>query len=113
MGSILAVWSRSVEDRFGPCPASEVAGVLFTAFKLADLLLGSIHGMLDTVYLVHHSLHITLGLIIRGNCHPCLVAGILMAQETSGFFLNYFLLMRNRTKHWSLVLAFLCFALCF
>ena len=47
----------------------------------------------------------------RASCIPCAPS---TAQETSGIFLNYFLLMRHRTPdHWSVKGAFVLFVLCF
>ena len=87
-------WSRDVE--FGGYPLIEVAGVLFTSFETADLILCVAFGFLDKEHIIHHIIHIALGLLIRINCAPALTASILTAQETSGFFLNYYLLMRYR-----------------
>ena len=96
------------------CGGSELAGVVFTAFEVADLLLGGIHGMMDAVYLVHHGLHIVLGLVLAANCMYCFTAAVLMSQETSTLFLNYVLLIRNRARaHWSFAPAFVAFAGCF
>ena len=72
------------------------------------------YGFLDNEHIVHHVIHIVLGLIIRGKCGPAFTAAILMAQETSGIFLNYFLLMRYRApSHWSVLGAQALFALAF
>ena len=82
--------------------------------EVADLLLGGIHGMMDAVYLVHHGLHIVLGLVLAANCMYCFTAAVLMSQETSTLFLNYVLLIRNRARaHWSFAPAFVAFAGCF
>ena len=57
---------------------------------------------------------VLLGFLIRSNCAPALTASILMAQETSGVALNYYLLMRHRSPHhWSVLTSQICFTLCF
>jgi len=105
---------KSLEQNFLGGPAIEIAGLLFTTFEIADLVLATGHRLMDWEYVVHHLLHIVLGLIIRGNCMTGLLAAVLMAQETSGIFLNYFLLMRNRApNHWSVTASFVLFALAF
>lgn len=77
-------WSKSIEQNFLAGPAIEIAGMFFTSFEIADLLVGVLHGMMGLEYLVHHLLHIGLGLIIRGNCVAGLLAAVLMAQVASG-----------------------------
>lgn len=104
--------SRTVE--FGGYPLVEVAGVLFTSFEIADLALCLFFGFLDPEHVLHHVIHIVLGVLIRGNCAPALTASILMAQETSGLPLNYYLLVRHRTPdHISVLGAQIAFASCF
>ena len=71
---------KPLEQHFLGGPAIEIAGILFTTFELADLGLGMLHGLMDLEYVVHHVLHILLGLIIRGNCMTGLLAAVLMAQ---------------------------------
>eukprot|EP00308_Calcidiscus_leptoporus_P001612 CAMPEP_0119355424 /NCGR_PEP_ID=MMETSP1334-20130426/4244_1 /TAXON_ID=127549 /ORGANISM="Calcidiscus leptoporus, Strain RCC1130" /LENGTH=292 /DNA_ID=CAMNT_0007369247 /DNA_START=92 /DNA_END=970 /DNA_ORIENTATION=- len=81
---------------YGGYVVIEVAGVLFTSFEIADLVLCSVHRFLGFEDAIHHSIHIALGWLIRANCAPALTASVLIAQETSGLALNYFLLMRHR-----------------
>ena len=51
---------------------------------------------------------------MRRFCGPGISAAVLMGQETSGIFLNYFLLMRYRApSHWSVNASFGCFGLAF
>ena len=93
---------------------AELAGMHFTAFEVADLVLLAGYGFLSMDQLLHHLLHIALGCMIRCNCGPILTASILMAQETSGIFLNYLLLIRNRAPaHWGTMAAQACFMLTF
>lgn len=66
--------------RFKGGPAIEIAGMLFTSFEAADLLLGSIHGLMEFEYVIHHLLHIVLGMFIRGYCMGNYIAAVLMAQ---------------------------------
>lgn len=74
---------KPVEHNFLGGPAIEIAGLLFTTYEIADLILGLLHGLMDLVYVVHHLLHIMLGLIIRGHCVMGLVAALLMSQASS------------------------------
>ena len=113
----VALWDfmgLGTDLQFGAGPLSEIAGVLFISSETADLLLSGAFGFLDPEHIAHHAIHILIGLIIRGNCSPTLTAGILMAQETSGLFLNYYLLMRHRTpSHPSVLISQVLFAGCF
>lgn len=93
--------------------AAEIAGGYFTSFEIVDLVLGSLHGLMEKEYVVHHSLHIVLGILIRGLCSLSPIACILMSQETSSLFLSYFLLLRHRTNHWSTIAAFVLFVVAF
>ena len=92
----------------------EIAGVLFAASEISDLVMSGCFGFLDMEHIVHHLIHIILGLLIRGECAPAYTAAVLMAQETSGLFLNYYLLMRHRApSHPTVVLAQALFAVAF
>ena len=105
---------HSYEVQFDGFALSEVAGVIFTTSEIADLILSGGFGYLDRTMVIHHLVHILLGLLIRGHCSPAYIAAVLMAQETSGIFLNYYLLMRNRApKHWSVLASQALFALTF
>ena len=108
------MYSMDPADQFRGYPMAEVSGVIFTTSEIADLLLSGAMGFLDGTMVAHHCIHIFLGLLIRGHGHPAYTAAILMAQETSGIFLNYYLLMRNRAgKHWSVLVSQGLFALTF
>jgi hypothetical protein len=78
--AVFSLWSRSVREQVASGIESEVAGLLFVSFEIADLVLGAGHGMLDALFIVHHLTHIGIGLIMRANCNNCFVAAILMAQ---------------------------------
>jgi len=105
------VQGKPLRDPFvSRSPALEMAGVLFISYEIADLLFGK----LQLEFVVHHLLHIALGWVIRWNCMGGLLAAVLMAQETTGVFLNYFLLMLHRApNHWSTTASFVLFAICF
>ncbi len=93
---------------------SEPTGILFTSYELADLLYICANGFLDWEVAVHHIVHIALGWLLRANCGPDFTAMVLMAQESSSVFLNYFLLMRHRKAgHWATNASFLAFYFCF
>jgi len=99
---------------YGSYAPIEVAGVVFTASEIADLVMSGCFGFLDAEHIVHHIIHIILGLLIRGECAPAFIAAVLMAQETSGLFLNYYLLMRHRAPtHPTVVLSQALFAVAF
>lgn len=55
--------------------AAEIAGAYFTSFEIVDLVLGSLHGLMDKEYIIHHVLHIVLGVLIRGLCSLAPIAG--------------------------------------
>ena len=73
-------WSRTNE--FGGYPMAEVAGVLFTSFETADLVLCVAYRFFDLEHVLHHVIHIFLGTLMRRSCAPAFTALILMAQET-------------------------------
>lgn len=110
---VFQMWGQAGADVFVPNAYAELAGVIFTCFEVVDLVLGGFHGFMDRLYIAHHTIHIGLGLIIRGNCTLCFPAAILMSQETSSIFLNYYLLMRHRVDHWSVGVSQKLFALAF
>ena len=94
----------SLDVAFAGHPLMDFAGILFTGFEVADLALGLGYGFLDATHIVHHILHIA-------TCGFGLLAATLMAQETSGLPLNYYLLMRHRAPdHWSTQAAQVAFA---
>ena len=90
--SNFALWT-SVEDNGA---ILEVAGKHFVAFEVADLVLGVAHGILDSEHVLHHIVHIAIGAILIYHCGPASTTAVLLAQETSGIFLNALALMRNR-----------------
>jgi len=107
-------WGQPLAVKLAGNPIPEVAGVLFTSAEAADLLMSGAWGFLDPEHIAHHLVHILLGLLIRSSCVPGFTACILMAQETSSVFLNYYLLMRHRSRaHITTLAAQALFALCF
>lgn len=76
--------------------ATAFAGMTFTAYTIADLVIMCVHGFITWDYIVHHFCFIAVGLIIRCNCILPFEAAILMAMEVSTPFLNYLLIYRNR-----------------
>jgi len=112
----MAVWhmlGQPGHEIYGPNIEAEMAGIVFVSFEVTDLVLGSLHGFMDRMYVVHHVMHIVLGLIIRCNCILGYTTAILASQETSSCFLNYYLLMRHRSSHWSVALSRNLFAVAF
>jgi len=78
---VFQMWGQAGVDLYAPNVYAEFAGILFTSFEGVDLVLGSLHGFMDAVYVAHHAIHIALGLIIRGNCTLGFPAAILMSQD--------------------------------
>ena len=91
----------------------EATGVMFGSFELADSILCSAHGIIDRADVLHHAVHMVVAWVIRYHCVAPFATAALLCQETSSIFLNFFLLFRNRTRHWSNTAAFLAFALNF
>lgn len=73
-----------------------MAGLIFTAFTLADVFISIFHGLATFDFIAHHVAFITAGLIIRGHCMLPFNAAILLAMEISTPSLNYVLFFRNR-----------------
>lgn len=106
-----AMPTGSLDVAFAGHPLMDFAGILFTGFEVADLALGLGYGFLDATHIVHHILHIAICALARATCGFGLLAATLMAQETSGLPLNYYLLMRHRAPdHWSTRAAQVAFA---
>lgn len=76
--------------------AVALAGLAFTAFTLADVIICVIHGLASLDFIVHHIAFITAGLIIRGHCMLPFNAAVLLSMEVSTPFLNYLMLIRHR-----------------
>eukprot|EP00930_Biecheleria_cincta_P018097 TRINITY_DN14208_c0_g1_i1.p1 TRINITY_DN14208_c0_g1~~TRINITY_DN14208_c0_g1_i1.p1 ORF type:complete len:310 (-),score=47.45 TRINITY_DN14208_c0_g1_i1:253-1182(-) len=72
------------------------AGLAFTAFTLADVVISVFHGLAGVDYIVHHVAFITAGAIIRGNCMLPFNAAILLGMEVSTPSLNFLLFFRHR-----------------
>ena len=71
-----ARWLPAKEhDETSQNAAAEIAGNFFTSFEIVDLVLGSLHGLMDKEYVIHHLLHIVLGILIRGLCSLAPIAG--------------------------------------
>lgn len=76
--------------------AIALAGLAFTTFTLADIVICLAHCLAGVDYIVHHIAFVSAGLIIRGNCMLPMNSAILIAMEVSTPFLNYLMLFRNR-----------------
>ena len=112
--ALVTQFDDPLDEQFAGGSNAETAGILFTSFELADLVLCSAHRFIGAEDVVHHLIHIVLGFFIRANCAPCYNASILMAQETSSLFLNYYLLLRHRSPDApSVKILFVVFAACF
>ena len=112
--SVVDMWSLPTWQQYGCLGLSDVAAMIFVGSEIADLILSGYYGFLQKIDVAHHIVYIFLAVSMRFNSGPSFIGALLLAQETSGIFLNYFLLMRNRTpNHWSVKLSFVLFALCF
>mmetsp|Transcript_72372 Transcript_72372/g.114741 ORF Transcript_72372/g.114741 Transcript_72372/m.114741 type:complete len:311 (-) Transcript_72372:108-1040(-) len=80
--------------------AISLAGLAFTTFTLADLVVLSLHGMATLDYIVHHVAFVSAGLILRGNCMLPFNAAVLMAMEVSTPFLNWVTFFRHRGEQY-------------
>lgn len=76
--------------------AVALAGLAFTTFTLADLILSSLHGLHTLDYVIHHIAFFTAGMIIRSHCMLPLNAAVLMSMEVSTPFLNIMTMLRHR-----------------
>jgi len=112
--TLMRIWWPPLDTGFECHAGSEITGVIFISAEIADLICGTIHGLLGGIDIFHHTMHIWMGLFWRGNCAGQLYGALLLAQETSGVFLNYYLLMRNRLgNHWSVLPSFGMFFISF
>lgn len=73
-----------------------LAGLMFTTFTLADLIVGSIHGLNTWDYIWHHISFIGAGVLFRGNCMLPFNGAALLAMEVSTPFLNWMIFFRHR-----------------
>jgi hypothetical protein len=71
-------------------------GQSFTIRMVVDLVLQFCHGVLTVQETIHHVIFLSAGCIIRSNCIMPLNAAVLMSQEASTPFLNYYLFFRFR-----------------
>jgi len=77
--------------------ATAFAGLAFTTFTCADVIISSLHGLWGHWdYMVHHAAFIVAGVIIRSHCMLGYNASILLAMEASTPFLQYMLFFRHR-----------------
>lgn len=82
--------------------AVAAAGLAFTAFIAADLVLSVLHGYASLDHVVHHLAFVTAGLIIRWHCMLPFNAAALLSMEVSTPFLNFALLYRHRGQEFAL-----------
>jgi len=80
--------------------AISVAGLAFTTFTFADLLVLCLHGLATVDYVAHHLAFILAGCILRGNCMLPFNAAVLMAMEVSTPFLNWVTFFRHRGEQY-------------
>lgn len=81
--------------------AVDGCGCLFLSFEAWDLLVYQVRQpKLDREMIVHHALHIALGLWLGRHCHARLLPMAMLLQETSTIFLNVrFLCSPGSTLH--------------
>ncbi|CAJ1425497.1 unnamed protein product [Effrenium voratum] len=80
--------------------AVSVAGLAFTTFTLADLVILMIHGLATADYVAHHVAFLCAGCILRGHCMLPFNAAVLMAMEVSTPFLNWVMFFRHRGEQY-------------
>lgn len=91
----LVQWEKTME-------AVALAGLIFTSFTMADLIVLFLHRLATLEYVVHHIAFLAAGLIIRSNCMLLLNAAILMSMEVSTPFLNWVMIFRHRGERYKL-----------
>eukprot|EP00439_Symbiodinium_sp_Y106_P063481 s394_g9.t2 len=91
----LVQWEKTME-------AVALAGLIFTSFTMADLIVLFLHRLATLDYVVHHIAFLAAGLIIRSNCMLPLNAAILMSMEVSTPFLNWVMIFRHRGERYKL-----------
>lgn len=91
--------------------AVAMAGLIFTSFTAADMIISVVHQMATADFIVHHIAFISAGVLIRGHCILPFNAAILLCMEVSTPFLNFLLLFRHRGEgfHRSVIGAGLLF----
>merc|ERR1711862_49136 len=86
-------------------------------FIISDVLVSSVHQLGTWDHYVHHVLFILVCCCVIYNCFLAFLAGASLLMEISTPFLNFFTFFRNREgfgcSHWSVVWAFLLFAVNF
>ncbi len=87
---------------FGTCvesPLPEIVPVVvfFVSFEMVDIFILAWTNRLSVDMGLHHALHIFLGTIFLSTRRFYVVTLMLLSQESSGVFLNPFLLLRNRS----------------
>jgi hypothetical protein len=92
-------------ERRGFGEAVGLAGMAFTAFIVADLIVSVAHGMATLDYYVHHFAFAAAGFIVRGHCMLPYNAAILMGMEISTPFLNFAFMYLNRGVYKTAVLV--------
>jgi len=103
---VMCVLSDSFDpERKGFGEAVGLAGMAFTAFILADLVVSWAHGLATVAYYVHHFAFAAAGFIVRGHCMLPYNAAILMGMEVSTPFLNFAIMYRNRGVYKTAVLV--------
>lgn len=91
--------------------AISLAGLAFTTFTLADLVVLLVHGLATADYVAHHLAFLFAGFILRGNCMLPFNAAILMCMEVSTPFLNWVTFFRHRGEKYQtqVIIAGVCF----
>ena len=80
-----------------PLPEIVPLVVFFVSFEMVDIVILAWTNRLSVDMGLHHALHILLGTIFLSTRRFHVVTLMLLSQETSGVFLNPFLLLRNRS----------------
>lgn len=97
------------------CHLAEMGGDLFLAAQVTNVLLLILYRSWTPLNYLHHAIFIAVSLIIRGNCFFAGYAAVLLSQELSTVFLNFWLLFRHRlgNSHTLIKLDFAAFSVAF
>jgi len=89
-----------------------LAGLAFTTFTIADVILSLRYKILTKDHCLHHAAYIFVGMMVRANCMLPYNASILLSMEVSTPFLNYCMLMLKEGTPQSCLTTFCGLMLC-
>jgi len=85
-----------------------LAGMIFTTYTLADLVVSLIHNILTFDVIVHHVAYAAAGMLLRSRCMLPFVSAIMLSMEVSTPFLNYVTFFRHRDSDFTVLTVPIC-----